>query len=304
MNSSVLSVAVLLIAGTLPAVADDLEDSFQKLKEAEAKKDAALVRKLAADTCALAREIIATPLANAEFDKEEMTRRIAYARDVEVYTEYALFATAIQAEPAQTLELLGALEQQNPKSKYLDQAYASYFLALNRTGAGAKIPGVAERALTHFPDNEDALLVLADTAMNRKQTDRALGYAERLLSVLKRHPKPESMSAADWERKRTAALGRTRWIAGVAHTEKTQYYEADEDLRAALPLVRGDDAMTSTALFHLGVVNYQLASMTRDRARMLEAAKFSEQAAAMKGALAQQAWRNAQIMRREAEKIR
>ena len=304
MYGSVVTVAALLIAGALPAAPDDLEDAFQKLKQAEATRDAALVKKVAADTCALAREIIATPLANAEYDKEEMARRIAYARDVELYSEYALFATALQARPAAAIDLLGALEQQNPKSKYLDGAYGAWFLALNQTGAGSRIPAIAERAVANFPENEDLLLVLADTAMNRKQTDRALGYAERLLAVLRKHPKPESLSAADWERKRSAALGRSRWIAGVAHSEKNQHYEADQDLRAALPLVKGDDVMTASALFYLGLANYQLAGMTRDKARMLEAVKFSEQAAAVKGPFSQQAWRNAQLMRREAERLR
>ena len=49
-----LASAALLIAGTLPLVPDDLEDAFTNLKEAVAKKDAALVKKLAADTCVLA----------------------------------------------------------------------------------------------------------------------------------------------------------------------------------------------------------------------------------------------------------
>ena len=58
-----------------------------------------------------------------------------------------MYSTAVQGPPAITVELLSALEEQNPKSKYLEQAYAPYFLALNETGASAKIPAVAEKAL-------------------------------------------------------------------------------------------------------------------------------------------------------------
>jgi len=163
---------------------------------------------------------------------------------------------------------------------------------------------VAEKAIAHFPDNEDLLLVLADTAMNRKQSDRALGYAQRLLAVLSRHPKPESTSSADWERKRSAALGRGHWIAGLVHSEKTDYAAADKDLRAALPLIKGNEAMMAAALFHLGVANYQLGRLMMNKARVLEAAKFSEQAAAIKGPFSQQAWRNALIMKREAGRMR
>ena len=140
--------------------------------------------------------------------------------------------------------------------------------------------------------------------MERKQTARAATYAERLIAVMAKHGKPEGMSAADWERKRNVALGRSRWIAGIAHSEKSQHFEADRDLRAALPLIKGNDAMLASALFYLGLANYQLGASTHDKPRVLEAAKFSEQAAAIKGPLSQQAWHNAQAMRTEAQKIR
>lgn len=304
MNVSVLSFAILLIAGPVVGVADDLEDAYQSLKEAESKKDAAQMKKLAAETCALARQVISRPAPESEAEKEAWAKRVAYARDIELYTEYALGATALGAPAATTVDLLSALEQQNPKSKYLEEAYGGYFQALNQTGAASKIPAVAEKAIEHFPDNEDLLLVLADTAMNRKESEGALGYAERLLTVLSKHPKPEAMSSADWARKRNAAMGRGHWIAGVMHNEKAQYYEADKDLRAALPLLKGNDSMTASALFYLGLANYQLGAATRNKARVLEAANFSDQAAAIKGPLAQQAWRNAQAMRTEAQKMR
>jgi hypothetical protein len=56
-------------------------------------------------------------------------------------------------------------------------------------------------------------------------------------------------------------------------------------------------------LFHLGVVNYELGRLTNNKPRVLEAAKFSDRAAAMNTPYAQQAWRNAQVMRTEALKM-
>jgi hypothetical protein len=200
--------------------------------------------------------------------------------------------------------LLGSLEKQNPKSKYLDDAYASYFVALTKAGAATKIPGVAEAALRNFPNNEDCLMVLADRALSRNETDRALTYSERLITVLGNHPKPEGMSAGDWERKRSAVKTRAHFIAGVMHAQKLNYYEADKDLRAALPNLKDNPAMLATTLFHLGVANYQLGSQVRDRPRILEGAKFSEESAKIPGPLSQQAWRNAQIMKQEAQKVR
>lgn len=209
----------------------------------------------------------------------------------------------MQGKPATTVDLLSALEQQNPKSRYLDLAYARYLYALSQTGQSAKIPAIAEKAIEHHPDNEDLLLVLADTAMNRKQGDRALRYSTRLVSVLEKHPAPEGMSAADWQKKRAASLGRAHWIAGLIYSEQNKYSPADKELRAALPLIEGNEAMVAAALFNLGVVNYQLGRLTNNKARVLEAAKFSDRAAAMNSPFATQAWKNAHIMRTEAVKM-
>ncbi len=304
MKLSTLTFTLLLIAGPTLAAPDDMEDAFQNLKNAEAKKDPALLKKAALETCALARKEAAKPAPENNADKEYWSKRVAYARDIELHIEYALLATALQVPAAGTIELLSTLEQQNPKSKYLDEAYPRYFLALTQTGATAKIPAVAEKAITNFPDNEDLLLVLADSAMNRKQSDRALNYSEHLLTVLNRHAKPDGYPTADWERKRTAALARAHWMAGIIHSEKLNYFEADKDLRAALPLIQGNDAMRAPALFHLGIANYQLGKTMLNKQRVLEAAKFSEQAGAIKGPLAEQAWRNAHVMKTEAARMR
>lgn len=295
------SLAVLL--APLVITNGTLETAYQRLKDAAAQKDAVQVKILAAQTCALARETISAPMPE-DFEKEAWNNRVTYAQGVELYTEYALFATAVGAPPADAVDLLAALEQQNPKSKYLADAYGVYFHALQQQGAAAKIPEIAGKALENFPDNDDALSVLAEAAISRKQNDRALGYARHLITVLGRRPRPEGMSAADWERKRGAELASGYWIAGVVESEKSAYYEADKDLRAALPLVAGNDARKAAALFYLGLANYQIGKMTLKKSQVLEAAKFSQQAAAITGPLAQQAWHNARVMQDEAARMR
>ena len=303
MNFSVLLTSFLLVSSTFAALPEDLETTFNNLKTATSEKDVVQVKKLAAQAHALAAEAIAeaAPEGTAE-EKDAWTKRVAYAKEVDTYSEYSLFSTALQAPAATTIDLLSTLEKQNPKSKYLDQAYPKYFVALQQTGAAAKIPAVAEAALGHFPNNEDLLLLMADNCMSKRQTDRALRYAERLVSVVSTHPKQDGMAAADWDRKKATALGRGYWISGVIYSEKTQYFKANQNLRASLPYVSGE--MKGTALFYLGVANYQLGSQTRNRAQVLEAAKFSDEAAKLPGPHAQQAWTNAQVMRTEAAKIR
>lgn len=304
MKLPVLSIAALLLVGPVFAYAQDLDGAYQSLQDAVAKNDAALVKKLGAQTYELSQQVCGEPAPQGDEEKKAWTERQTYAKSVENYTEYALYSVAVKSAPALTVDLLAALEAQNPKSKYLDQGYANYLYALGQSGASAKIPAIAEKALTNFPENEDLLMVMADHCLAAKQSDRALTYANRLISVLGKHGQPENMSAADWEKKKSASLGRGYWIAGVISGEKNLYAAADKDLRAALPYAQGNNALMGPVLFYLGVANYNLGKGTLNKAKVLEAAKFSEQCAAITGPYAEQAWKNAAIMKADAAKMR
>ena len=298
-----LGTMMVLLAGPA-AAADKLEDSFQSLKDAVAKKDPAQVKKLVADLAPLIKQELAVPAPSGAEEKKAWTDHIDYVKSIDDYTEYALFATAIQSPPAQLVDLIATLEKMDSCSKYLDQAYASYLYALNQTGAASRIPAIAEEGLKMFPDNEDLLLVSMENALSRKQADRALTYANKLTATLPRRPKPETMSAADWERKRGAAMGRGYWVAGVIYADRGNYAAADKSLRAALPFIQGNNAELGPALFFLGTANYQLGKMTLNKARVLEAVKFSEQSAVIPSPYADQARHNALVMKTEADHMR
>lgn len=297
-------VAVVLLAGPVVAVADTLEEKFQNLKYAFTSKNVSEIKRLATELFPMVTEALAAPAPQGEEDKEAWTGGIAHAKGIGQYAEYALFTTAMESPAATLVDLIATLEEENPKSQYLDTAYGPYLVALAQTGAGSKVPAVAEKALVYFPENEDLLLVMADHALNRKQPDRALTYANRLTATLVKRPKPEGTTATQWERKKNAGLGRGYWIAGVIYGERSQYAAADKNLRAALPLIQGNAAMTGPALFYLGMANYQLGKMTLNKGRVLEAAKFSEQSAAIEGVYADQARHNAIVMKTEADRMR
>jgi tetratricopeptide (TPR) repeat protein len=264
-----LSVGFLLVAAPVAVLADDLDDSLAALKAAEPSKDAAKIKQLVAAAHETAKKWeTATPPSDA--DKENYEARARYAHEVDTYSEYALYALAIQ-DAKDAPDLFMTLEQQNPKSKYLEMP--------------------------------DLLVMLADNALGRKQTDRALSYANRIIADAGKKA-PEGIEAAEWERTKSAALGHSYWIAGVILAEQQKYKDADRDLRAALPLIKGNNAMLGPALFYLGVANYNLSNMTASKPRMVEAAKFSEQSAAIQGPYQDQAYKNSLAMKTAAEKMR
>ncbi len=299
-----LAVFLLLGPAALLAVGDELDDALERLKEAQTTHDAAAVKKAAGDVYSVTCEIKATPAPAADAEKEAWNQRIEAAKAAELLSEYALYVTGIQKDAAIMVDLLATLEKQNPKSKYLDEGYGAYIVALGKAGGAKQANAVAEKALANFPENEDLLYHVMNTSMAGKQPDRALSLANRLVAVLNRHPKPPTMQQADWDRKRSALLGPGYWTAGVISGEKGQYANADKNLRAALPMIKGSEAMMAPALFHLGVANYQLGKMTLNKARILEGAKFSEQAATIDSAYMEQARRNALLMKQEADRMR
>ncbi len=303
MKLSALGMAIALLAGPV-AVADDLEDAVQSLKDAAAKKDVDAIKKLAATIRPLTNEIIAGAAPQGADEKKAWAERVAYAKSTQGYVDGVIVSTAVQSSPEVLVDLISTLEKDNPKSKSLDAAYGSYLVALNKTGATAKIPAIAEKALANFPENDDLLLFMTDTAMTRKQTDRALNFANRLTAVLNKQSKPEGWSPADWERKKNAALAHGYYIAGVISAEKGVWMAADKNLRADLPLIQGQDTMLGPALFYLGMANYQLGKMTMSKAKMLDAVKFSEQSMAINGPYQDQARHNALVMKDEAARMR
>jgi len=296
--------ACVLLAVPAIAAADQLEDSLQALKDAQAKKDTASVKKLAAETIGMIQKELKEPAPTAADEKQNWNKRVEYIKSVQVQAEYVIYATALQSEPAALVDLMASLEQLSPKSKYLDMGYGAYCGALSETGAAAKVPAVAEKGLANFPENEDLLMILIDDEYGKKLQDRALAHANRLVAVLAKHPKPEEFPAADWEKKKNYLLGRGYWYAGIIYSAKSVFTSADKSLRAALPYIKEDNALLGPALYYLGFSNYKLGMMTNSKAKVLEGAKFAEQAANIDGPYQQQAFRDANLMKMDAAKMR
>ncbi|HEY9140682.1 MAG TPA: hypothetical protein VIN93_07305 [Bryobacteraceae bacterium] len=297
-----LWMAVLVVAGVAVAAAQDVDTDYQNLQDAVAKKDVATIKTLAAETSALARQEMAKP---ADTDPDAAKKRLDDLRAIDTYTEYALYATAVQSEGSVMVDLIATLEKQNPKSKYLDLGYGPYLAALAKTGSSAKITEIAEKALANFPENPYLLDPLARSAASHGQNDRTIAYSTRLIALWNSHAKPpEGISEAEWNRERDATLGPAYYMAGMAYAATSHPVDADKYLRAALPYAKGNTTTYATALFQLGLANYQYGKMTMNKARILEGAKFSEQCAGIQSSMTQQAWKNAQVMKDEAARMR
>ena len=266
--------------------ATDLNESFNSLKDAVDKKDAAQVKMLSAQTSKEAKEVAkeADPGGNGT---EAWKGRQTFAQEADDYSEYALSAVAVQ-NPAATVDLTDALLAQNPKSKYIDGVAAYYLSILGKQGA-AKANAGAQKILTGRPEQEDALRLLAPGNPQ---------YATKLVQVMRSKPKPDNVSEADWERKKSSMIVDGTYLGAVGPCNRQAWAECDRAMRAAEPVLKGT-AMAGNVYYLLGVSNFQLGTLTGDRAKMQDGLNFTKQAAAVPGQMQGQAANNVAVMSKQ-----
>lgn len=303
MKSSILAIGTLalcLVAVGPVASATEVDDAYQKLKDAQAAKDTDAIKKWAIETAKLAK-------AEAEggkldsFSDADWPKRVEFDKGVVTLCEYALATATAQAgqTPQKTVELMDALLAMNPKSVYIGTATNAYLTALSKIGGTEKQTEGAQKIVNGSPNEEEALTVLADNLMAKNRPDQAFTYATRLVNVLKTKAKPEGVSDEDWNRRKSLLLSRGYYTAGVTGCMRQIWKDCDTNLRAALPLLGGQTAMTGPAYFYLGVANYQISKITTDRTKLQEALKFTQQSAAIAGPLQGQAQQYVTVMQNE-----
>lgn len=267
----------------------DLDGAYAGLKAAEALKNVDLIIRWSGLTSDAARKTAALPQPSDADQVEAWKQRVDYAKQVDTYTEYSLFAAAL-ANQQKILPLFEALEKHNPKSPYIGQLAGAYIVAINQSGADKVLPA-AERLLGHDPSNPDLLLIVADAYMNQHQNPKALAASNKLIEVMKDRPAPQGVQPADWQNKQNLSLGRAYWYIGIIYAGDENWGPADQALRAAMPYIKSNEALSGPALFYLGLANYRMGK-GKDKAKMADALKFSEQAAAIKGPLQAKAAQN------------
>jgi tetratricopeptide (TPR) repeat protein len=284
---------------------EDIEGAHAVLKAAEAKKDPDQVIKWAGKTSAVARKIAQSPKPASEDDVDVWKREVDFAKQVDVYTEYSLYALALQSpDPRAKLKLVDALEAQSPASQYAPQLVTPRFQAYLQAGEAQKAIALAEKVVEKDQSNEDMLLAVADGYhAAKKDPAKVIELAQKAVQAANAKPKPEGVSEADWSKRKTLISGRAEYLAGVTYGEQSRWAEADRALRAALPAIKDNRPLTAEALFYLGLANYRLGEKGQPE-RIRDAVRFNEQCAAIPGPLQAQARTNLKVIRSQYRNIR
>src|SRR5579863_3555253 len=125
----------LSVAETAYANVPDMDAAYYALKAAVEKDDVAEAKKWSARTAESAHKILMSDKAPANDDDKH---QLEYAKEVNEYSEYALYVLALKAQPKEEVDLVDSLIKQNPKSQYLPEIATSYFAALGKAGESAK----------------------------------------------------------------------------------------------------------------------------------------------------------------------
>jgi len=275
-----------------------VEDAQNTLKAAEMKKDPDLVLKWSAATAQLAQKVMASPQPQDPDAVADWKTRVDYARQVNTYTEYSLYAMALKTtDPAKQVALLEALQQRNPKSPYLAQAGVTLFLAYQKSGQTDKAAAFAQKLAASGQADEDMLLVLVNDAAKNKDGEKVHDYSAKLEQLLNSKPKPAGLSDADWDKRKNTILGVTYSLDGKQYFNEDKLEPANEDLRKSLPLVQEDTALKTEVLFYLGLANYKME-------KIQDAATYFKECAAVRGPFQEQALKNLRIIHSKYRGVR
>ncbi|HXM40466.1 MAG TPA: hypothetical protein VN924_04395 [Bryobacteraceae bacterium] len=282
----------LAVGGKLAAMPPEcVEDAQQTLKVAEMKKDPDLVLKWSSTTAELAQKVVASPQPKDADEVENWKARVDYARQVNTYTEYSLYAMSVQTtDPKKQSALIEALQQRNPKSEYLSKALDTLFVAYQKSGATDKAVALAQQVAATGNPSDDMLLVLTQDAAKNKDREHVHAYCAKLVEITSSKPKPDGVADADWTKRKNTILVFAYSTNGEQYFNEGKPAPADQELRKALPLAEEGSAVKTEVLFYLGLANYKME-------KVQDAYNFFKACAAVKSPFQAQATKNLTAIR-------
>jgi len=261
------------------------------VKAAVAKEDLAATKTWSARTSEAARKIVGSAKAPTD---DEGKHQLEYAKEVDEYSEYALYVLALKAQPKDEVDLVDTLIKQNPRSQYLPEVATSYFAALSKAGEGAKAcPAAVKMAVDK---NAEAMLYAADCSWRGNKAEAVVSYAAKASEAASTRTKREGVSDSDWATQKAALLGSANFYTGVGYAMQMRYGPANKALKAALPAIKGNSQLYAIALFDLGLANYSLGKPLGDKAQMREGLHYFQQSAEITSPMQDQASRNAKLV--------
>ena len=134
--------------------------------------------------------------------------------------------------------------------------------------------------------------VANDYVEKKRDPDKVVAYSAKIVELMDTKPKPEGVGDADWAKKKQSLSGLAHFYSGSTLFNQKKYPAADKELRAAIPLVEGNDQLKAAVLFYAGLTNYSMKNIP-------DALKFNQQCAAIKSPFQAKAAENVRVMKQQ-----
>jgi predicted negative regulator of RcsB-dependent stress response len=269
---------------------NNIEIALRSLKLAQAKQDAVGIQKWSEIAAQTADCILSSPQ-TGELGKKraELARAMGGNRETQAYSE--ILQTQ---DPGQKQARIEKFVEHYKTSHYRPALEDLYLEAANKSGDSRKTLAAAKKILEWNDRNVVAWMVVAESYMQSgREAVKLKECATKVLALLEQQAKPEGLTEAQWSRKKAVLTGRAYWMAGRASMQEDKYAQADISLRAALPYLKGDNRVTSDALFFLAWANYEMHNYS-------DAMRFNTECMRIDGPYRGQAAKNLEVFRSEA----
>ena len=199
-------------------------------------------------------------------------------KDGYIYIQQVVFSGVYQVkEPGKRAELLARFAKIFPDSPYANQALGVAATSYAQAQNTPKMLEVANGLLAKDPDNLGMLLVLSDYYCDKPdQLAKAETYAKKAISLLDSAQKPEGTTDEQWGQQKNLQKGLALSSLGQVNIEKKANTQAVDNLKAAAPLLKQDDASYGRNQYRLGFALLNLK-------RTAEAKEAFTQAASVNG---------------------
>ena len=209
--------------------------------------------------------------------EEQKTRTLEANKESYVYVQQLVFSGVYQVkEPAKRAALLVKFGQAFPDSTYANQALGVAATDYQRMQNTAKMLEVANGVLAKDPSDVGMLLLLSDHYGEKgEQLDKAETYAKKAISSLESAKKPEGVTDEQWTQQKSLQKGLALSSLGQINIEKKDNAQAVENLKAAAPLVKGDDGSYARNQYRLGFALLNLKRNTEAKEAFTQAASVN-----------------------------
>jgi tetratricopeptide (TPR) repeat protein len=210
--------------------------------------------------------------------EQNKTLALEANKDGYTYIQQLVFSGVYQVkEPGKRATLLARFANTFPDSPYANQALGMAATSYAQAQNTPKMLEVASGLLAKDPDNLGMLLVLSDYYCDKPdQLAKAENYAKKAISLLDTAPKPEGATDEQWAQQKNLQKGLALSSLGQVNIEKKANAQAVDNLKAAAPLLKQDDASYGRNQYRLGFALLNLK-------RTAEAKEAFTQAASVNG---------------------